>query len=126
MSTSASSLASVSVARRSSAVISTANPNRDGTGVVSALFAAATTRSLVVAVQIKAVVSTTSGTIRLFINGSLFDEIAVPASPISPGYSGWAKLYIPSTQIFLEPSDVITASTERAETFNLHAFGWDY
>ena len=128
MATNSASLSTINVVRRSSAKISVANANRDGTGAVVPLFSAAGANgSRLDAIQIKAQGTTTAGTIRLYLNGVLFDEVSVPATILNPIFSPtWAAVYVPPTTYNLAGPDVISASTVNGEQFNLCAFGWDY
>lgn len=127
MATANTALSTVSLARRSSVVISTANPNRDGTGVIASLFAAPSQfPSRIDAIQIAANGTTTAGMIRLYVGGVLLDEITVPANTPTATTKTWIQIYIPPTPILLTQSEVLQVSTERAESFNVTAFGWNY
>lgn len=114
--------------------ISTANTARDGTGTIGTVFTAGTSGSRIDGVVVKATNTTTAGTIRLFIhNGTtayLIEEFKVRANTVSatnPSFE-W-KINASNTPelfpIVLPTGYSLRASTEKAETFNVVAFGGD-
>lgn len=109
------------------ATISTANSNLNGTGTLGTVLTAGGNGTLVKTVTIKAQGNTTSGMVRLFVVGSdtrLVAEIEVPAvtkSSTDPSF----EAFIP-TNFALQTGDVLKASTENAETFNVFAEGLDW
>ncbi len=115
--------------------ISTANANLDGTGTLGTVLTAGAAAAgwlgtIVKSVTIKATGTTTQGVVRLFItsgaNTRIVAEVEVPA--VTPGAN------VPAFETRLEASfdmhadDVLKASTEKAESFNVIAEGlnWTY
>lgn len=115
--------------------ISTANTNRDGTGTIRTILTAGASGSRVDAIVVKATGTTTAGTVRLFIhdgvNARLLTELPVVAVTPSATLPAWEVQLNASTMSQLLPFALPTgyslwASTEKAETFNLIAFGGDF
>lgn len=110
--------------------ISTANTNRDGTGTMGTLLTGGANGTRVDRILVKAAVTTTAGMIRIFVhdgtNSRLYREIAVSAVTASATVAAWEgelltpDLYLPTS------SHQLRVSTEKAETFNLYAFGGAY
>lgn len=102
--------------------ISVANPNRDGTGTVGTLYTAPANGARIDDINIKATVTTTAGTVRLFLhdgtNYYLWKEISIPAitaSATSPTF----ELCLYNLGLVLESGWSIRAATEKAERFDL-------
>lgn len=117
--------------RHEAAAISTANTNRDGTGTIGTIFTAdASDGSAVSRIDVEATGSTTAGVVRLFIhNGTtayLWKEILVPAITPSTSIAAFNRSLILDSPLYLPAGWSLRASTHNAETFNVHAFGWDY
>lgn len=115
--------------------ISTANTNRDGTGMIGTVFTAGVSGSRVDTIAVKATGTTTAGTVRLFIhdgtNARLLTELPVVAVTPSATIPTWEAQLNASTMSQLLPFALPTgyslrASTEKAETFNVMAFGGDF
>lgn len=111
--------------------VSTANPNRDGTGALSTLITGGANGTLIDLVRVRATGATTAGMIRLFIddgtNTRLFQEITVSAITPSGTIPAFSAEWTPTTTPFILPSNwSIKVSTENAETFNVFAIGGDY
>lgn len=115
--------------------VSDANTNRNGTGTIATIFTAGANGSRIDAIDIKAVGTTTAGMIRLFIhdgtNARLLTEVPVLALTPSATLPSWeAQLNTNSMSqvlpIILPTGYSLRASTEKAETFNLLAFGGDF
>lgn len=110
------------------AVISTANTNRDGTGTIGTVFTAGTNGSRVEDITIKSTGTTTAGMIRLFIhdgsNTRLWREIQVPAVTPSGTIPAW-EIRFPIF-LFLQSGLSLRASTNNAETFNIIANGGNF
>lgn len=107
--------------------ISTANTNRDGTGAMGTLLTGATNGSLVRQVSIKATGTTTAGIIRFFLEKSggskrLVGELPVAAVTPSSSVPTFETAWYP-TNFRLQNGDILYASTEKAETFNVTLFG---
>lgn len=114
------------------AVISTANSNLDGStgtyGTVLTSPSSGFSGTYVKTVTIKAQGNTTHGMIRLFVYDGvttrLIREIEVPSvtkSSTDPAF----EITVP-LDLHLEPSGVLKASTQNAETFNVIAEGQDW
>jgi hypothetical protein len=110
------------------AVISTANSGLDGSGTLGTVLTAGSNGTLVKSVTIKAQVSTTQGMVRLFIydgtNTRLVSEIEVPAitkSSEDPSFECYLE-----TDFSLKSGEVLKASTQNAESFNVIAEGLDW
>ncbi len=110
--------------------ISTANSNLDGTtGAYDTIFTAGggNKGSLISNLIIKAQVSTTPGMIRLFLTipGSttnILKEIPVPAITKSATASSfYYRLNFEGRGFSLKPGWILKATTENAESFNIHA-----
>lgn len=106
--------------------ISTANPNRDGTGTLGSVITGASNGTFIKTITIAAEASTTQGMVRLFIdNGTkfLFKEIAIPAS--TPTSTVPSFKVILSGRFYLASGVELKASTENAEVFAITADGLD-
>jgi hypothetical protein len=108
--------------------ISTANSNLDGTGTLGAVLTAASNGTLIKSVTCKALVSTTEGTLRLYVydgtSTRLIQEIHVPSntkSGTNPAFE-----YTWNCDIPLKAGNVLKASTQNAESFNIIAQGLDW
>src|SRR5687768_13268335 len=108
------------------AQIATANTNRDGTGTMGTVATGSTNGTLINRIRIAATVTTTAGMIRLFIydgtNTRLWLEIPVVA--ITPSATVAAFAYeLAVSDLVLPNTYELRAATEKAETFNVLAFG---
>ncbi len=107
------------------AQISTANTARDGSGTMGTVLTGSANGTKVEAVVIKATVTTTAGTVRLFIhdgtNARLWREIPIVAITVSATIPAFETV-VPAG-ITLPNNYSIRASTEKAETFNVFAHG---
>jgi len=109
--------------------IATANANRDGTGTIGTVFSASANGSKIKQVDIKATVTTTAGTVRLYIyTGTtyyLFYEQLIPAITASATVAAYqVTLYF--SNLNLPTGYSLRASTERAENFNIIAYAGGY
>jgi hypothetical protein len=111
--------------------ISTANNNLDGSGVLGTVYVAASAPSngaIISSVTVKATGVTTEGTVRLFIydgtNYFLWKEIAIPANAVSSVTASFQTTIY--DDLTLNPSQVLLASTQNAESFNVFANGSDF
>lgn len=118
--------------RSAQVAIATANANRDGTGTIGTVLTAGSYGTRIHRITMKATVTTTAGTIRLFIHdGSayfLWREFVVPAITVSatvPAFEFTLEL-LGERALVLPTGYSLRASTEKAENFNLHAEGGDY
>lgn len=110
--------------------ISTANTNRDGTGTMGTLLTAGANGTRIDRLVIKATVTTTAGMVRFFVhdgtNTRLIREVVVSAITVGASTSAFESdlvtpdLYLPTSSYQLR------VSTEKAETFNVFAFGGSY
>jgi hypothetical protein len=109
-------------------VISTANANRDGTGTIGIVATAGASGTRIDGVQVKAAGTVTDGMVRLFLhdgtNARLYTEIpvaATTASATAPSFETAVTL-----DLAIPTGWSLRASTEKAETFNVIAFGGDF
>jgi len=120
--------------RHSAAAISTANTNRDGTGTIGTVFTAdATDGSEIDSIQITATGTTTAGVVRLYkhngITAFLWKEILVGAITPSATIAVFQRRIdcsMPGFACRLPAGWSLRASTHNAESFNVHAEGFDY
>jgi len=110
--------------------ISTANANRDGTGTLGTVLTGATgSGTKVTSITIKAEVTTTAGMIRLFINNGatthLIYEQTIPAIIASATVAA-AYYSIPYFDMVIPSGYILYASTEKAESFSIIAYGGKY
>lgn len=107
--------------------VSVANPNRDGTGTMVVVMTAASTGSRIDYVEIKALGSTTSGMVRLFLHDGaaarLLTEIEVPVVVAGPTQKTFEKLVELAGGLTVPSGYSLRASTEVSEAFNVFAFG---
>lgn len=116
------------------AQVSTANSFRDGTGaLVTVATGGASLGSRIEEVRVKAVGSVTAGAIRLYISDGtvtrLIDELIISSSVTPSGstqtYSNVFRndIRVDLPYLLLPPTWTLRASTEKAEVFNIFAFG---
>jgi hypothetical protein len=115
------------------ALVQVANPNRADAGTIVTAFSAGAQGSKIERIVIKALVTTTAGMIRLWLNNgggnALMLERPVPAITVSATVAAWEDEvdFSPPDKLCLLPSGwSLRASTEKAESFNIHVFGADY
>lgn len=116
------------------AQVSTANTNRDGTGTIEVVLTAGENGSRVDVITIKAVVTTTAGMIRLFINDGtntrLWKEVSVSAATPSGTVQAFAAILDSDSDgdlpLILPVNYSLRASTHNAESFNVIAHGGDF
>lgn len=115
--------------KTSTAIISAANANRDGTGTLVTLVTSGTNSSRVERITITATGTTTSGMIRFFIdNGTnirLWKEVNVlPATPSATVKAFTVELS--GLSFILQAGNTIKVSTHNAESFALIAEYGDF
>lgn len=115
--------------RHETANISVANANVDGTGTIVDLATATGNGSRVERIYIKATQDTTAGMVRIFnYDGANWDLLheepvsVVNGDATTPYFSATVSL----AQNFIKASQKIGVSTEKAETFNVHAMITDF
>lgn len=112
--------------------IATANTARDGSGTIGTVLTAGANGTRITRIQIKATVTTTAGTIRLFVydgaNYFLWKEIANSAITVAANTPAYEySLYLPGELALILPVGYsLRASTEKAENHNIIAEGGDY
>ena len=115
--------------------VSVANTNRDGTGTLATVFSTGTNGSRIDAIDIKAVGTTTTGMIRLFIHDGtstyLLTEVPVVAVTPSGTMPSWETQFNTNTMsqglpLVLPAGYSLRAATNNAETFNIIAQGGDF
>lgn len=112
--------------------VSTANPNRDGSGTIVDLLIP-TQSCLVQSVTVKAVNATANGIVRLFLfthdTAFLLEEFFIRTAEPSGTFETYtSSLIFPSPGFFLPANCKLMASTENAESFNVfaNAYTWSY
>jgi hypothetical protein len=112
------------------AQVSTANTNRDGTGTIATIFSAGAQGSLIDLIRVVATGTTTAGVVRLFIhdgsNARLYEEILVTAITPSTTVSVFEAEFVPTKPLVLQTGYSLRASTNNAETFNVHVHASNY
>lgn len=102
--------------------ISTANPNRDGTGTLGTLHTAAGSGSRIEEIDIKARATTTAGMIRLFLhdgtNFRFWREVLVSAVTPSATVAAFES-QLTGLGLKLKPDWSIRVATEKAESFDV-------
>lgn len=111
-----------STVANATAVLSSANTNRDGTGTIVDVITGAASGTRVDDLTIAATGTTTAGVIRLYIydttNTRLWREILVSANTPSTTNVIWSySLY--DLAVVLKPGWKLRASTHNAETFHI-------
>lgn len=118
------------VARSDVAQVTTANTARDGTGAVVSICAAGTNGTRIDLIRVQAIVTTTAGVVRLFINNGtnirLYKELLIPATTPSTTVEAYSVNYRPDEPLVLPSGYSLQASTEKTETFNVIVHGGDY
>lgn len=114
---------------RGQALISTANANRDGTGTLGTVWTAGASGGRIDEVRIKATGTTTAGMVRLYVSDGtnhrlLFEQSIAAVTPSATIKS--EEYQLPFSNLFLEANETLRASTEKAESFVVHAFGGDF
>lgn len=111
--------------------ISTANTNRDGSGVVGTVIQGVAAGTLIRKVTAKAVGTTTAGMIRYFVsydNGvtkRLIKEIAVTAITPNGTTQAFESVWTPERDLLLpDASAYLYAATHNNEQFNIIAEGY--
>lgn len=102
--------------------ISTANTNRDGSGVISDLITGAVNGSRVDDINIAATGTTTAGMLRMYlndtVNNNLIKEIPVTANTPSTSNPVW-QTALTDLGIVLKPGWKLRFSTNNAESFSI-------
>lgn len=113
--------------------ITAANTNRDGTGTLVTLATGAANGSRIDRINIVAIVTTTAGMIRFFLddatNVRAWKEIAVTAITPSASVAAFSNEIVRTdTQplIILPPNWILKVGTHNAESFDVHASGGNY
>ena len=108
--------------RTAAVAISTANPNRNGTGTIATVFSAGANGSRIDDITIQATGTVTAGVVRLYLyNGTtqfLLKEILVTATTPSTTVQAWSFSLV-NLALILQNGWSLTASTNNAETFNV-------
>lgn len=110
--------------------VTTANSNLDGTGSIVTVVTAGSNGSLVEIVRVKALVTTTSGRVRIFIHdGStarLWHEIIITAAVPSATVSSFETEWIPTRSLALQSGYSLRASTANSESMLVECQGGDF
>lgn len=113
--------------RSAPVAISTANINRNGTGVIDTVLVAGAAGSRIDALCIQAVATTTAGMVRLYVhNGTtafLLTEVPVTANTPGASTPAWSAQVNSNNNVnfplILATGFSLRASTQNAETFNI-------
>ncbi len=112
--------------------ISTANTNRDGTGTILEIFAAASTGSLLERIRATATGTTTAGTIHLFIsvdsgaNWEFWKDLEIAAVTVTATTAPASAEEVTLDGLLMPDNTFrIGAAPHNAETFNMFAEGSD-
>lgn len=120
------------IARHEVASISTANANRTVTGVtgLTQLIAAGADGTRIDRIRVKATAATTAGMIRIWSYAGAGDAKLlweIPVSAITPSATLAAfEAYLDVSMEHLPSGRSLYVSTEKAEAFNVFAFGGDW
>ena len=113
--------------------ISVANAGKDGSGASGSVITGGTNGTRITRVTVQASGSTTAGMVRLFIVNSgsstfLWREILVDAVVGSGSVAEFVKTVslVEENALVLPSGNMLMASTENAEAFNIIAEGGDY
>lgn len=102
--------------------ISTANPNRDGTGTVGTLYTAPTNGARIDEINVKATVTTTAGIVRFWLhdgtNYYFWKEMTVPAVVPSATVASF-EATLGGLGLILQSGWSIRCATEKAERFDV-------
>jgi len=110
--------------------IAAANTALDGSGIMNAVLTSPGGRNgtTVNSVTVKAIGNTTQGMVRLFINTAgakkLIKEISIPGNTVSSTVPPFQVTM--NEPITLNPNDILMASTQIAQPFNIFADGTDW
>lgn len=110
--------------------IGTANTSRTTFATGSYFTVAGTNGTRVEGIAINALVTTTAGTVRIWVNdGSndrLIDEVIVAAVTVGASTPGWSGYWKPKVTPFVLPSGwKMGVTTEKAESMNCQMIGSD-
>jgi hypothetical protein len=116
------------------AQVSAANAGRDGTGTIVTVATGTADGKRINVVRIKAIVTTTAGMIRLYyspdsgVTNRLIGEVLVAAITASATVAAFEADWIPpgGNINLVGTTDMLRASTEKAEAINLLALGGSY
>lgn len=113
------------------AQVTTANTALDGTGTPVTIYTAGASGSRIDRIDIKAQVTTTAGMVRLFVhdgaNARIWKEILVAAITKSATVAAFtATVDLSQNPLVLPTGYSLRATTEKTETFNIHANGGDF
>lgn len=112
--------------------IESANTNRDGSGTIEAVITGGTNGTRITRITIQAIVTTTAGMIRLYIDSGdtifLWKEVAVTAITGSATVLEFVSVITLTGEnaLILPSGYILMASTHNAEAFNIIAEGGDY
>jgi hypothetical protein len=112
-----------------SVIVNVANPNLDGTGVVLPVYTASSTGNVIQKIVVQATSITTPGMVRIFIDKGAAGTFLVLEIPIWPRIRSGnipATAIVRRTNIPLSNGDIIKASTQNAEPFNVFVFGTEW
>lgn len=127
----ASTPAFTATPRIGSANVSSANTNRDGTGVITALLTGGSSGTKVTSIAAQAAVTTTAGMVRIFLStdsGStwrLFDELSIASATVSASVKGTRITATYGDLVLADSTHRLGCTTHASESINVFAFGGD-
>lgn len=112
--------------------LSAANTARDGSGTLVTVFTAGANGSRIDYISIQATATTTAGMIRLFLHDGTTARLAfeIPITAVTPSATiptfGWGFVPNNGSGVILPTGWSLRATTEKAEAFQVLAFGGDF
>ncbi len=107
------------------------NTGRDGTGTLVNVATGAADGTRITLIRLKAIVTTTAGMIRLFLddgtNVRLWKELVVTAVTVGASTPAYSLEFEPTVPLILPGiTDILKAGTEKAEAMNIWAHGANF
>lgn len=103
---------------------STANSNLNGSGTLYSIITGASNGTLIKTLTIKGITTTSMGMIRLYLNDKIIDEIEIPSIVQNSKEEAFSIAFDVSYN--LKSGDILKASTQNAENYNIIAEGLDW
>jgi PKD repeat protein len=106
------------------AQVSAANANRDGSGTVVTVYTAGAYGGRIERIALKAVVTTTAGMVRLFLQSGgvtrlIHEELVAAITPSATVAAFSANISGGAFPLVMQPGAVLIACTEKAEAINV-------
>jgi len=104
-----------------SVVMTQANTNLNGSGVLYTLLLAGPNGSRVQWINFQAASAVSAGALRIFLNGVLFQQISTNGT-----LTNYQQSYPSPTPLVLSPYDVLQVATNNAETWDAFCLAGDF